>query len=80
MIIYPGSFDTRRELAIEVDGKHSHPLDLTDEELMKDLEKRGGRREERLALREDERKWKKRKTRASNQSLVAVYDDKGELS
>jgi len=63
----PGSFDTRRELAIEVsdkhiinrlhkiarhDWKHSHPLDLTDEGLMKDLEKRGGGKvEEKLALR-----------------------------
>ena len=63
----PGSFDTRRELAIEVsdkhiinrmhkiarhDWKHSQPLDLTDEGLMKDLEKRGGGKvEEKLALR-----------------------------
>ena len=52
----PGSFDARRELAIEVDDKHviaplekvakhdwdhSSPLDLTDEGLMADLEKRG---------------------------------------
>jgi len=51
----PGSFDARRELAIEVDSKHvverlekvahydwehSHPLDLSDEGLLKDLEKR----------------------------------------
>ena len=50
----PGSFDSRRELAIEVrapevvralkkvahhDWKHSHPLDLTDEGLLKELEK-----------------------------------------
>jgi phosphatidylserine/phosphatidylglycerophosphate/cardiolipin synthase-like enzyme len=49
----PGSFDSRRELAIEVhspevierlrkivhhDWKHSHPLDLTDEGLMAELE------------------------------------------
>ena len=55
----PGSFDDRRELAIEVDDEHvvkraaegrehdwehSHPLDLTDEGLMADLAKRGGRR------------------------------------
>ena len=55
----PGSFDSRRELAIEVDDKHivrrlhhvarhdwkhSHPLDLTDEGLMADLEKRWRRR------------------------------------
>jgi phosphatidylserine/phosphatidylglycerophosphate/cardiolipin synthase-like enzyme len=52
----PGSFDARRELAIEVDDKgvvqplekvarhdwdHSEALDLTDEGLMADLEKRG---------------------------------------
>jgi phosphatidylserine/phosphatidylglycerophosphate/cardiolipin synthase-like enzyme len=52
----PGSFDARRELAIEVDDKHvieplekvakrdwehSSPLDLTDEGLMADLAKRG---------------------------------------
>jgi phosphatidylserine/phosphatidylglycerophosphate/cardiolipin synthase-like enzyme len=61
----PGSFDSRRELAIEVkdkhvvkrlhrvarhDWKHSHPLDLTDEGLMADLEKRGGKGVEKLAL------------------------------
>jgi cardiolipin synthase A/B len=49
----PGSFDSRRELAIEVhspevverlkkiahhDWKHSHPLDLTDEGLLAELE------------------------------------------
>lgn len=52
----PGSFDARRELAIEVDDKdiigplervakhdwdHSQSLDLTDEGLMADLKKRG---------------------------------------
>src|ERR1700752_1051699 len=51
----PGSFDDRRELAIEIhddhiverlqkmahhDWKNSHPLDLTDEGLLADLEKR----------------------------------------
>jgi phosphatidylserine/phosphatidylglycerophosphate/cardiolipin synthase-like enzyme len=51
----PGSFDSRRELAIEVrdenvmerlhetvhhDWEHSHPIDLTDEGLMADLEDR----------------------------------------
>jgi cardiolipin synthase A/B len=50
----PGSFDSRRELAIEVnapevvralkkvahhDWKHSHPLDLTDEGLLEELRK-----------------------------------------
>jgi len=52
----PGSFDSRRELAIEVDDhhivkqlhhvahhdwKHAHPLDLSDEGLLEDLAKRG---------------------------------------
>ena len=52
----PGSFDARRELAIEVDDSHvvgplekvakhdwdhSEALDLSDEGLMADLEKRG---------------------------------------
>jgi phosphatidylserine/phosphatidylglycerophosphate/cardiolipin synthase-like enzyme len=60
----PGSFDSRRELAIEVrdddiierlgqvtqhDWENSHPLDLTDEGLLADLEDRGG--VERLALK-----------------------------
>ena len=51
----PGSFDSRRELAIEVhdsdvverlehiakhDWKHSHPLDLSDEGLLADLDDR----------------------------------------
>jgi len=51
----PGSFDSRRELAIKVDSRHvverlekvahhdwehSHPLDLSDEGLLDDLEKR----------------------------------------
>lgn len=51
----PGSFDDRRELAIEVhddevverlkeiahhDWKHSHPMDLTDEGLLEDLQNR----------------------------------------
>ncbi len=54
----PGSFDSRRELAIEVrdkhivdrlhdvvrhDWKHSHTLDLSDEGLLADLEKHGGK-------------------------------------
>ncbi|MEO6566405.1 MAG: phospholipase D-like domain-containing protein [Casimicrobiaceae bacterium] len=53
----PGSFDARRELAIEVkdaavidplqhvvrhDWGHSEPLDLTDDGLLADLKKRGG--------------------------------------
>ena len=32
------------------DWKHSHPLDLTDEGLMADLEKRGGKGADKLAL------------------------------
>jgi phosphatidylserine/phosphatidylglycerophosphate/cardiolipin synthase-like enzyme len=64
----PGSFDSRRELAIEVDDHHivhrlhqiaqhdwenSHPLDLSDEGLLADLEKRGaaGAGAEQLALK-----------------------------
>ena len=62
----PGSFDARRELAIEVDDhhvveaaaptcaqhdwEHSTPLDLSDEGLLADLEKRGGEGAEKLAL------------------------------
>jgi phosphatidylserine/phosphatidylglycerophosphate/cardiolipin synthase-like enzyme len=61
----PGSFDDRRELAIEVDDddivdrlhkiahhdwKHSHPLDLSDEGLVADLEKRGGAGVDKLVL------------------------------
>jgi cardiolipin synthase A/B len=64
----PGSFDSRRELAIEVEDKHivdrlhqivkrdwknSHPLDLTDEGLLKDLGKHGGKGLEELGLDEE---------------------------
>ena len=64
----PGSFDSRRELAIEVDDKHivdrlhqivkhdwknSHPLDLTDEGLIADLKKHGGKGLEELGLDEE---------------------------
>jgi cardiolipin synthase A/B len=57
IILAPGSFDSRRELAIEVrddevvsrlykvvhhDWKHSHPLDLSDAGLLADLEDRQG--------------------------------------
>src|SRR5450631_3675311 len=63
--IAPGSFDSRRELAIEVrddhiidrlhdvvhhDWKHSHELDLSDEGLLADLEKHGGKGLEELGL------------------------------
>jgi cardiolipin synthase A/B len=64
----PGSFDSRRELAIEVDDKHivdrlhevvkrdwksAHPMDLSDEGLLADLEKHGGKGLEEVGL-EDE--------------------------
>jgi phosphatidylserine/phosphatidylglycerophosphate/cardiolipin synthase-like enzyme len=64
----PGSFDARRELAIEVsdkhllnrlqevvahDWEHSHRLDLTDAGLLADLEKRGGTVDAGLALKRD---------------------------
>jgi phosphatidylserine/phosphatidylglycerophosphate/cardiolipin synthase-like enzyme len=67
----PGSFDDRRELAIEVhdedivarlheiaktDWENSHPLDLTDEGLMSDLEEKGDGGEESLALNIKEKK------------------------
>jgi len=61
----PGSFDHRRELAIEVhdedvverlqkiahhDWENSHPLDLSDEGLFEDLEQRGAGGSEKLVL------------------------------
>ena len=61
----PGSFDARRELALEVDSHHvverlvkvarhdwenSSPIDLSDEGLRADLEKRGGAGADKLAL------------------------------
>jgi phosphatidylserine/phosphatidylglycerophosphate/cardiolipin synthase-like enzyme len=67
----PGSFDHRRELAIEVhdedvverlqkiahhDWKNSHPLDLSDEGLFDDLEHRGGGGSEKLVLNVNEKK------------------------
>ena len=70
----PGSFDSRRELAIEVDDhhvvkqlhhvahhdwKHAHPLDLSDEGLLEDLEKRGGEGAEKLALNVGKKKHEK---------------------
>lgn len=70
----PGSFDDRRELAIEVhdedivdrlhkiakeDWENSHPLDLTDEGLMADLEEKGEGGEESLALNVKKEKHKK---------------------
>ena len=64
----PGSFDDRRELAIEFhdedlvdrlqkiarhDWEHSHPLDLSDEGLFTDLEEHGSGGAEKLVLRAD---------------------------
>jgi phosphatidylserine/phosphatidylglycerophosphate/cardiolipin synthase-like enzyme len=61
----PGSFDARRELAIETDTRHvvkqlvktsrhdwehSHPLDLTDEGIRADMEKHGAKGIDRLAV------------------------------
>jgi phosphatidylserine/phosphatidylglycerophosphate/cardiolipin synthase-like enzyme len=72
----PGSFDDRRELAIEVhdaaiaerlheiahfDWHNSHPLDLTDAGLFEDLERRGHGGSEKLVLDLDEPKHKKHK-------------------
>ena len=77
----PGSFDSRRELAIEVrddavvsrlqkvvhhDWENSHPLDLTDEGLLADLERHHSENVESLAL-EDHRK-KHEHEKASGQS------------
>jgi phosphatidylserine/phosphatidylglycerophosphate/cardiolipin synthase-like enzyme len=70
----PGSFDDRRELAIEFgdedlvdrlhkiahhDWKHSHPLDLSDEGLLGDLEDRVEGAAEKLALVVKKEKKKK---------------------
>jgi cardiolipin synthase len=72
----PGSFDSRRELAIEFDDhhimkrlhhivhhdwKHSHPLDLTDEGLMADLDEVDSELAEKLALNVSKEKRKKRR-------------------
>lgn len=72
----PGSFDDRRELAIEVhdsdivdrlhgiaghDWEHSFPIDLTDEGLFTDLEGHGQGSSEKLVLRMDDEHAKKYK-------------------
>ena len=69
----PGSFDSRRELAIEVrdddvigrltqiahhDWEHSHPLDLTDEGLLAEFDKHQMEETEELALHNDHEKHK----------------------
>lgn len=71
----PGSFDSRRELAIEVraaevverltkvahhDWEHSHPMDLTDEGLREDLEQHKIDAGEKLGLGEENHKQKKK--------------------
>ena len=70
--IAPGSFDSRRELAIEIDDadvvkrlektvEHdwsmSHPLDLSDAALLADLKKRKGLSPDKLVLYEDSEHW-----------------------
>jgi cardiolipin synthase A/B len=72
----PGSFDSRRELAIEVDDKdvvkrlseiahhdwkHSHPLDLTDEGLLGEMKKHKMKGVKELALSGKGKKDKKKK-------------------
>jgi phosphatidylserine/phosphatidylglycerophosphate/cardiolipin synthase-like enzyme len=69
----PGSFDTRRELAIEVrdddvierlakiashDWGHSHPLDLTDDGLIAEFKDHKNKGAEELALHDDHDKHK----------------------
>jgi len=70
----PGSFDSRRELAVEVrddhvverlhkvahhDWEHSHPLDLSDEGLLADPEEREGGGADKLVLDAEKEKHKK---------------------
>ena len=70
--IAPGSFDDRRELAIETedpvavkrlekvahhDWSQSHPLDLSDAALLADLKKREGLDPDKLVLYEDSEHW-----------------------
>jgi phosphatidylserine/phosphatidylglycerophosphate/cardiolipin synthase-like enzyme len=72
----PGSFDSRRELAIEVDDedvvkrlseiahhdwKHSHPLDLTDEGLLGEMKKHKMKGVKELVLSGNDKKPKKKK-------------------
>ena len=69
----PGSFDSRRELAIEVhdpevvkrlrkfvhhDWEHSHPMDMSDEGLLEDLEKHKIDATEILAIGEEKHEHK----------------------
>ncbi len=84
----PGSFDDRRELAIEFDGddiidrlqqtahydwKHSHPMDLSDEGLFADLEEHGGGAE-KLVLRADHEHAKKHPEKeATHEATVGAH-------
>ena len=80
----PGSFDSRRELAIEVrdpevvdrlhriakqDWENSHPLDLSDEGLLADLEDRQEGAAEALAIDADEKTRKKAKKKAKKKAM-----------
>ena len=71
----PGSFDSRRELAIAVDDKHvierlakvfhhdwkhSHPLDLTDEGLLEEMKAHKMKGTEKLVLEGDGKKKSKK--------------------
>ena len=80
----PGSFDSRRELAIEVhspevverlrkivhhDWKHSHPLDLTDEGLLAELEQHKIDAASELALNtKGKKKGKDKQTKKAKRS------------
>jgi cardiolipin synthase A/B len=79
----PGSFDSRRELAIEVrdddvverlheiarrDWENSHPLDLSDEGLRADLEDREEDAADQLAIDADEKTRKKAEKKAKKKA------------
>ncbi len=88
----PGSFDSRRELAIEVrdpevvdrlhkiakqDWKNSHPLDLSDEGLLMDLEDRKEDEAEKLALKETKKEKKKIAKKAAAKAARSAPKRKG---
>lgn len=88
----PGSFDSRRELAIEVrdddvverlheiakrDWENSHPLDLSDEGLLADLEDRQEGAAEELAIDADEKTRKKAKKKAMKKAAKKAAKGKG---
>lgn len=88
----PGSFDSRRELAIEVrddevverlheiakrDWENSHPLDLSDEGLLADLEDREEGAAEKLALVVVEKKKSKNKKDKKDKSGKTARKTKG---